>query len=199
MNKRWPYTSFGIPDELFIRGKVPMTKEEVRSVVLAKLRLKKDSILVDVGAGTGSVSIEAALHCTEGRIYSIEYKEEALQLIEENKKVFDVDNIDIINGRGGVALKNIVKFDRIFIGGSEGELPQIIEIAEAKLSALGRIVIATVTVESLYVALKELEKRNFHTIEAVTVGVAKGRSTGRYTLMEAQNSVSIISAEKGRA
>lgn len=197
MDRRWPYTSFGIPDELFIRGKVPMTKEEVRSVIMSKLRLRKNSILVDVGAGTGSVSIEAALHCTEGKVYSIEHKDIALQLIEENKKAFEVSNIEVIKGRGRDVLKDILKFDRVFIGGSDGELPEIMEITEEKLPIGGRLVISTVTVESLYHAIKQLEGRSFGAIEVVTIGVSKGRATGKYTLMEAQNNINIISAEKG--
>ena len=197
MNKRWPYISFGIPDELFIRGKVPMTKAEVRSVVMSKLRLKKDSILVDIGAGTGSVSIEAALHCTDGHVYSIEYKDMAIQLLEENKKAFGADNIDIIKGRGGEALKAIPQFEGIFIGGSDGELAEILEIAAAKLPAEGRVVITTVTVENLYHGLEELRQKGFQAIEVVTVGISKGRSTGKYTLMESQNSINILSAEKG--
>jgi len=197
MNKRWPYTSFGIPDELFIRGRVPMTKEEVRSVVMSKLRLCKDSVVVDVGAGTGSVSIEAALHCTEGRVYSIEYKEEALALIAENKRAFEANNIDIIQGRGVGALKEISGYNRLFIGGSEGELPELLDIAAAELPIGGRVVITTVTVETLYQALEELKLKAFKEIEVTTVGISKGRSTGRYTLMEAQNSINIISAEKG--
>lgn len=197
MNKRWPYTSFGIPDELFIRGRVPMTKEEVRSVVMSKLRLYKDSIVVDVGAGTGSVSIEAALHCTEGRVYSIEYKESALELISENQRAFEANNMEIIKGRGGEALKAILEYNRLFIGGSEGELPEILNIAAAKLPMGGRVVITTVTVENLYMALEELKLKGFKEIEVATVGISKGKSTGRYTLMEAQNSINIISAEKG--
>lgn len=197
MSKRWPFISFGIPDELFIRGKVPMTKEEVRAVVMSKLRLNKDSVLADVGAGTGSVSIEAALHATEGYIYSIEYKAEAIALIEENKRAFGADNINIIAGRGAEALKGIPAFDRIFIGGSDGELAELIKIAADRLPEEGRLVLTTVTIENLYHAMAELKQRGFEAIEVIALGISKGRSTGKYTLMAAQNSINIISAMKG--
>ncbi len=197
MSKRWPYISFGIPDQLFIRGKVPMTKEEVRAVVMSKLRLNKDSVLADVGAGTGSVSIEAALHATEGHIHSIEYKAEAIELIEENKRAFGADNISIIEGRGAEALKALPAFDRIFIGGSDGELAELIKIAAERLPEEGRLVLTTVTVENLYHAMEELKRRGFEAIELVALGISKGRSTGKYTLLEAQNSINIISAMKG--
>ena len=88
----------GLPDGEFMRGDVPMTKEEVRSISLSKLRLAKDSVVYDVGAGTGSVAVEAALRVTDGIVYAVEKKEEAIELIEKNQKKMKADNLVIVKG-----------------------------------------------------------------------------------------------------
>ncbi|AOY75464.1 precorrin-6Y C5,15-methyltransferase (decarboxylating) subunit CbiT [Clostridium formicaceticum] len=196
MNKRWEYSGFGIPDDFFVRGKAPMTKEEVRAVVLSKLRLKEDHIFVDVGAGTGSVSIEAALKLSRGKVYAIEYKEEALSLLEVNAKAFGVENLEVLKGRAEEELKKIKGFDRIFVGGSGGEIHWILDYALEHLSKEGRIVITAVTLETLTEGFKALKKKEYKDVEVVSVGVSKGRSTGNYTLMEAQNNIYVLSATK---
>lgn len=196
MNKKWNYSGFGIPDTYFIRGKAPMTKEEVRAVAMGKLRLQEDNVLVDVGAGTGSVSIEAALKLPKGKVYAIEFKEEALGLLEANKGAFEAHNIEIVEGRAADKLKNIKNFDRIFIGGSCGELPSILDYTMEEITSGGRVVITAVTIETLNKGLEGLKNRNFQEIEVVSVGVSKGRFTGNYTLMEAENTIYILSATK---
>ncbi|MBM7614725.1 precorrin-6Y C5,15-methyltransferase (decarboxylating) subunit CbiT [Alkaliphilus hydrothermalis] len=196
MNK-WQYLTPGIPDSYFIRGKVPMTKEEVRAIVMGKLRLKEDSVLVDVGAGTGSVSIEAALMTTGGMVYGIEHNEEALKLQAENKKAFGVENFEILQGRAKEVIKTIPLYDRVFIGGSGGELKEILHEVNNRLPAGGRVVITAVTIETSARALEELKNNTFEDIEVIAVSISRGRNTGKYTLMEAQNTINIISASKG--
>lgn len=196
MSKKWNYSSFGIPDSYFIRGKAPMTKEEVRAVVMGKLRLQEDNVLIDVGAGTGSVSIEAGLKLPKGKVWAIEYKEEALSLLEANINAFEIDNIEILKGRGKIELEKIQAFDRIFIGGSGGELSWIMDYALQHLSREGRIVITAVTLETLTAALHGLKDKGFQEVEMVSIGISKGRSTGNYTLMEAQNTIYVLSATK---
>ncbi|AKL93578.1 precorrin-6Y C(5,15)-methyltransferase [Clostridium aceticum] len=196
MDKKWEYNGFGIPDDYFVRGKAPMTKEEVRAVVLGKLRLKEDHIFVDVGAGTGSVSIEAALKLSKGKVYAIEYKEEALNLLAVNGKAFGVENLEILKGRAEEELKKITYFDRVFVGGSGGEIHWIIDYALEHLSEEGRIVVTAVTLETLTEAFKALKTKEFKDVEVVSVSVSKGRSTGNYTLMEAQNNIYVLSATK---
>lgn len=101
-----PYlTTHGICDEEFIRGKAPMTKEEVRCVSLSKLRLTQDSVCYDVGAGTGSVSVEMALRADQGQVFAIEKKEEAAALLVENKIKFAADNLEIIKGEAPEAMR----------------------------------------------------------------------------------------------
>jgi len=194
MSNVWEYITGGIPDQYFIRGKVPMTKEEIRSIVLAKLRLKSNSVLVDVGAGTGSVSIEGALICSRGMVYSLEQKEEAIALLEENIASFGVENIVIYEGTAGDHLDKLPPFDRMFIGGSGGEMEKIVAFGAERLPQGGRLVITSVTVESTALGLKLLKDYGFGQVEAISVSVVKGRSAGRYTLMEAQNPITILSA-----
>ncbi|SDJ81024.1 precorrin-6Y C5,15-methyltransferase (decarboxylating) subunit CbiT [Natronincola ferrireducens] len=196
MNRQWNYAGFGIPDSYFIRGKAPMTKEEVRAVVMGKLRLGQEDIFVDVGAGTGSVSIEAALKLSTGKVYAIEFKEEACNLLEANKAAFDVKNLEILKGRAAEEIRKIKGFHRIFIGGSTGEMMEILDETGDRLLTGGRIVITAVTIETLHEALQGLKARGFQEIEVVSIGVSKGRSTGNYTLMEAQNTIYILSATK---
>lgn len=197
MNRPWNYRTPGIPDQYFIRGRVPMTKEEVRALVMGKLRLKENSVVVDVGAGTGSVSIEAALCCPAGRVYGIECKKEAIELLHQNREAFGVNNFQILEGRAAEQLPKVPFFHRIFVGGSGGEMEEIVKIASEALPQDGRIVLTSVTIESTALAMTLLKQFCFREIEVVTMNIARGRSTAHYTLMEAQNPISIISATGG--
>lgn len=118
----------GIRDEEFIRGKAPMTKEEVRTVSLSKLRLTADSVCYDVGAGTGSLSIEMALRAHQGQVWAIEKKEDAVELIHRNKVKFAADNLEIVEGLAPEALKDLPAPTHAFIGGSSGNLKEIVKL-----------------------------------------------------------------------
>lgn len=118
----------GIRDEEFIRGKAPMTKEEVRTVSLSKLRLTADSVCYDVGAGTGSLSIEMALRAHQGQVWAIEKKEDAVELIHRNKVKFAADNLEIVEGLAPEALKDLPTPTHAFIGGSSGNLKEIVKL-----------------------------------------------------------------------
>lgn len=191
----WNYKTPGIPDELFVRGNVPMTKEEVRAITLSKLRPREDSIVVDVGAGTGSIAIEAAHLCPKGKVIAIERKEEGVALIRENCARFQVE-VEILHGNAADKLKTMKAFDRVIIGGSGGELEEIIQLCHDKLTKDGRIVVNSITLETLYASIQCLEKIGFSHVEAVSVNVARGRKVGRYTLMEALNPIYVISGVK---
>ena len=153
-------STHGIPDEEFIRGKAPMTKEEVRSVSLSKLRLTEDSICCDVGAGTGSVSVEMALRADQGQVFAIEKKEEAAALLEENKQKFAVDNLEIIKGEAPQALENLPAPTHAFIGGSSGNLKEIVALLLGKNPQV-RIVINCITLETISEALDVLKEYDF--------------------------------------
>lgn len=194
---KWEYKTPGIPDDLFIRGKVPMTKEEVRAVTLSKLRLKEDSIVVDVGAGTGSIAIEAAHISRRGSVIAIERNADAVDLIHKNKEKFKVD-LSILHGRGIEKLTEIEKFDRVMIGGSGGELKELIKMSYDKLTEDGICVVNCITIETLYESIQFLKEEGFKDVDVVSINVARGKSLGRYTLMEGLNPIYIISGNKGQ-
>lgn len=183
----------GIGDEAFIRGKVPMTKEEIRTVSLSKLHLTKDSVVYDVGAGTGSVSIEAAGLCPAGRIYAIEKKEEALQLLLENRKKFGTDNMTIVPGEAPGSLEGLEKPTHVFVGGSSGQLEDIVRSVRKK-NEKARFVINAVTLETLANVRKLAEKfPEYEDMEVVQLNVSRSKKLGNYHLMNAENPVFIIS------
>lgn len=192
---KWKYKTPGIPDELFIRGKVPMTKEEVRAVTISKLRLKEDSVMVDVGAGTGSISIEAAHICTNGEVIAIERNADGIELIKQNSENFGVP-LKTLHGNAVERLKEIEQFDRAMIGGSGGELKEIIKLCDEKLTQDGICVVNCITVETLYEAIKYLKETGFHDIDVLSMNVSRGKFVGRYTMMEGLNPIYIISGMK---
>ena len=192
----WEYSTPGIPDHLFVRGDVPMTKEEIRAVSISKLRLKNNSIVYDIGAGTGSVSIECGLICKYGQVYAVEKDNEGLELIEKNAGKFGVQNISIVNGEAPAALNGLTLPDRIFIGGTGGNMGEIINWI-SKVCTDVRIVANTVTIESTYEAIEGLKSRGFRNIETVNLSVSRSREAGGKHLMVAANPIYIISADKG--
>ena len=185
---------FGIPDADFIRGNVPMTKEEVRTLAISKLRLEPWHTLWDIGAGTGSVSVEGALSCIAGRVFAVEMKEEAVALIEENKARFGTGNLHIVAGRAPEALAALPPPNRVFLGGTTGDMDAIMDICMEKNPAV-RFVAAAVTVETLSEAVQCFEKRGLADIDICQVAVTKVNRVGNYHMMNAQNPVFIISGE----
>lgn len=195
---KWEYRTPGIPDERFIRGRVPLTKEEIRTVALSKLRLKEDSIICDIGAGTGSMAIECALLCPQGSVYAVEKNTEAIDLIQKNAHNFGMKNLKIIAGEAPLALQGLEDVDRVFVGGSGGAMAEILNWA-ANLKKDVKVVVNAITIESLATALESLKKENFKKIELTQLFVAKGKKVADKNLMEALNPVYIISAEKAEA
>lgn len=190
---RWPYASSGIPDELFIRGDVPMTKQEVRAVALAKLRLTATDTVWDVGAGTGSVSIEAALVARAGSVWAVERNAAGVRLIRENADAFGCGNVHAVPGVAPEALANLPVPDAVFVGGSAGELPSIVEAALEKNSQV-RLCVPCVTVETLTEACALLSGSRFKGFEACQVSAARAEAVGSHHLMKAQNPVFLVSA-----
>lgn len=192
-NSRWPYASSGIPDELFIRGDVPMTKQEVRAVALAKLRLTATDTVWDVGAGTGSVSIEAALVARAGSVWAVERNAAGVRLIRENADAFGCGNVHAVPGVAPDALAKLPVPDAVFVGGSAGELPSIVEAALEKNSQV-RLCVPCVTVETLTEACELLSGSRFKGFEACQVSAARAEAVGSHHLMKAQNPVFLVSA-----
>lgn len=192
-SSRWPYASSGIPDELFIRGDVPMTKQEVRAVALAKLRLTATDTVWDVGAGTGSVSIEAALVARAGSVWAVERNATGVRLIRENADAFGCGNVHAVPGVAPEALAKLPVPDAVFVGGSAGELPSIVEAALEKNSQV-RLCVPCVTVETLTEACELLSGSRFKGFEACQVSAARAEAVGSHHLMKAQNPVFLVSA-----
>lgn len=183
-----------IRDEEFVTGKAPMTKSEVRTLSIGKLNLKSDYTVYDIGAGTGSVSVEAALKLNNGTLYAVERDDEAASLIEKNIEKFKTYNIEIIKGTAPEALENLPKPDACFIGGSSGNMDEIIN-AVLKKNPYVNVVINTITLQSLNEAINCMEKYNFRDVEIASVTVAKSKKMGRYDLMMGQNPIYIISGK----
>lgn len=186
---------FGIPDDMFIRGKVPMTKEEIRILTLAKLQLCPDSILYDIGAGTGSVSVEAALQLTGGRVYAIERKPEAVRLLYENRKKFHVGNLTVVQGEAPDCLKGLELPTHVFIGGSGGRLTDILNALFQIKSSL-RIVINAVTLETMTQLQQFLLADPAACADVIQVQIARSKRTGHYHRMDSENPVYLYILEK---
>lgn len=182
----------GISDGEFLRGKAPMTKEEVRTVSLSKLRLSEDSVCYDVGAGTGSVSVEMALRAWMGQVYAIEKKEDALTLLKENKKKFAVDNLVIIPGVAPEAMTELPAPTHAFIGGSSGNMQDIINLLLEKNPKV-RIVINCITLETVTEAMNAIRDFGLEDVDIVQLAAARSKSIGRYHMMMGENPIYIIS------
>jgi precorrin-6Y C5,15-methyltransferase (decarboxylating) len=186
----------GLPDEAFLRGGTPMTKAEVRAVCLSKLRLTPSCIVWDVGAGTGSVSVECALTAEKGRVFAVERDGEALSLLEQNREKFGAWNMEIVAGEAPQILEELPKPDRVFVGGSGGNLEEILRAALQK-NPVVRIVVTAVTLETLAEAARCFELFELENTEITELSVAKARLAGSYHLMQAHNPVWILSGEGG--
>ena len=169
---------------------------EVRSISLSKLQLTEDAVVYDVGAGTGSVSIEIALQAAEGEVYAIEKKEEAAALLEKNKRKFAADHLHIIRGLAPEALADLPAPTHVFIGGSSGNLKEILEVVLAKNPHV-RIVINAIALETVAEALDCLKTLPVKETDVAAVSVAKAKELGRYHMMMGQNPVYVISCTGG--
>lgn len=190
------YNLPGISDDLFIRGKVPMTKSEVRAITMSKLRLSEDSKILDIGAGSGSVSIEAALIAKEGHVTAIERNQAGIDLIHKNAEKFQVENIEVISG---YAPEDVPErdYDRVFIGGTGGKMKECLKFIKGLLNKDGRVVINLITIENLYKSMEGLKELKFENIETIQVQINRGRPIGGLTLMESNNPIYIITADRG--
>ena len=191
---RRPLSAPGLPDEAFLRDKVPMTKEEVRCLSISKLRLEPHHTLWDVGAGTGSVSAEGALAVPEGRVFAIEQKKEAVALLEKNKASLGLTNLHIVPGSAPEALRDLPAPDRVFLGGSSGNMEAILRCALEKNPAV-RVVVNAVTLETTAEILRCFAALDLTDTDMVQVAATRTRKAGRYHLMDAQNPVWIVSGE----
>lgn len=187
-----------IEDDKFIRGKVPMTKQEIRILTLAKANIGEKDFVADIGAGTGSLSIEAAKIATRGYIFAIDKNPESVELITQNAEKFLVDNIVIINAEATVGLRQVPRIDTALIGGSGGQLEEILSLIDAKLKIGGRIVSNFITVQSLATCLSWLKIHGEYKYEAIQVQINRLQPVGNFDMAKAMNPIHIVTAEKTR-
>jgi len=194
----WNFKTPGIPNENFERtDKVPITKEEVRTIQISKARLKQGQIVYDIGCGSGSISVEAALQVeSSGKILAIDFDEKAIELTKKNAEKFQITNITTIFGNAKEKILELEQADVIFIGGTGGDTQKIVELSQDKLQSGGRIVIGTILIETLSAVLQILEKLQFEEVDITQVTISKSRKTTTGTMMLARNPVTIISATK---
>ena len=191
----WDFKTPGIPDELFERAEeVPITKEDIRAVVISKLRLKDGYSAIDIGCGSGSITVEICLQ-TNGAVYGIDFDEKAIELTRRNLARFKAD-AKLIHSKAQDALPSLPQVDAVIVGGTYGDTKRVVQMAAGRLRSGGRIVIDTILVETMYQALEAVNELKLAEVEVTQVTIAKGRRVTTGTMMVARNPVMIISATK---
>ncbi len=184
----------GLPDEAFLRGEVPMTKQEIRAAALAKLGVQPEETLWDVGAGTGSVSVELALAAPRGRVYAVECEPDACTLIRKNREKFAAKNLILIEGRAPQALEALPAPDAVFIGGTKGGMAAVVDAVLVK-NPHARICISAIALETLSAAIAALTAQGL-SAEVTQIAVSRTRPAGRLHLLTANNPIFLITGER---
>lgn len=184
----------GFPDDAFIRGEVPMTKQEVRAAALAKLAVRPTDTLWDVGAGTGSVSVELALAAPRGHVYAVECAPDACALIRQNREKFHAYNLFLIEGTAPQVLADLPAPDAVFIGGTKGSMTEVVDAALAK-NPNARLCISAIALETLSAAISALAAHG-QTAEVTQLAVSRTRPAGKLHLLMANNPIFLITGER---
>ena len=194
----WKFKTPGIPDEEFDRTEsVPITKEEVRSIQISKARLSPGQTVLDIGCGSGSISVEAGLQVESGgKVIGVDLDPNAIELTNRNLKKFGIENTTLILGNAKEKISDLPEADAIFIGGTGGDTQEIVQLCDDKLKSGGRIVIGVILIETLYAVLQTVEKLKFDSIDITQITIGKSRKTSTGTMMLARNPVTVISATK---
>ncbi len=191
----WEYRTPGIPDELFERTEeVPITKEDIRTIAVSKLRLKEGQAVIDIGCGSGSVTVELCLQ-TKGKVYAIDFDKNAIELTKRNLQKFGVQ-AEIILGKAQDILPKLPQVDAVIVGGTWGDTERVIQLAIDRLKTGGRIVIDTILIETMYHALAIINEMQLKEVDVTQVTISKARKVTTGTMMLARNPVMIISATK---
>lgn len=195
----WQYKTPGIPDENFLReAHIPITKEEIRAIQISKARICPGYVIYDIGCGSGSLSVEAALQVGQaGKVYSIDVNIDAINLTRKNLSKFSITNTSVIHGNAKDKLFDLPTSDVIFIGGTGIDTTKIIEICYRKLKQGGRIVMGIILLETLFNALNTIN-RLFTSIDITQVIISKNHQLSIGTMMLSRNPITIISASKSR-
>lgn len=187
----------GMDDEAFLRGKVPMTKQEIRILSLVKARIKPDAVIYDIGAGTGSLSIEAARLAPQGMVYALERTPAGVELIQANAAKFMIRNLRTVEAEAPEGLELLPAADTVLIGGSGGRLAEILDAVTPKLKAEGRIVLNCITIQTLMQCLEYMRAHSeVFAYEAIQVQVSRLRQIGSYDMAKAENPIFIVTCWK---
>ena len=189
-NDRPTDSSRALRDSDFVRGEVPMTKQEVRWLAASLLSVKPDEIVYDIGAGTGSVTMELARHAVRGMVYAVECKPEAVELLHRNRTHIGCYNTHIVQAMAPDGLEQLPIPDCAFIGGSRGNMAEIVCALKRKNPHV-RVLITAIALESLHEAIEALERNGF-AVEISCVNVSRAKKVARYHMMTAQNPVYLI-------
>ena len=189
--------NLGIKDDAFVRGNVPMTKEEIRTLTLVKAQIAPDAVVYDVGAGTGSLSVEAARLAPQGHVYAIEKNPEGIALIKENAARFSTRNLTVVEGAAPAALDGLPHLDVALIGGSGRRLPEIQDIIGTRMQSGGRIVANAITMQTVAACLDYFHAHaELYTCEAIQVQISRLERVGPYDMAKALNPIYIITAQR---
>ncbi len=193
-NENFAHHYTTISDDEFIRGKVPMTKQIIRDSSVSLLNISPTDIVYDIGAGTGSVSVAMAKKAYEGSVFAVEKKSEAVSLIKENIEKFGTYNIEILEETAPNGLENLPAPSKVFIGGSTGNLREIVDVIFKKNSK-AQIIVTAVSLQTLTETIQIFEELEIPS-EIFNVMVSKSKKLGRYDLMIGENPVYIIKASE---
>lgn len=182
-----------IKDSEFIRGNCPMTKEDIRALSIWKMNLKEGAIVLDIGSGTGTITVQASKIARKGIIYAIEKDNEAIITTKNNLEKFKCNNVVLDECEALDILKTYKdenkRFDSIFIGGSGGNLEEIISISNDLLQSEGTIVMNFITLDNAYKAIETIKKLNYQ-VDISQVNISKNR--GESYMMIANNPIYIV-------
>ncbi len=194
----WKYKTPGISDENFERSEsVPITKEEVRVIQISKARLNPGNIVYDIGCGSGSISVEAAIQIENtGKVFAVDFDPKAIELTKKNLLKFNLSNVTVIAGNAKEKISELPQADAIFIGGTGGDTKDIVRLCFDKLKPNARIVIGVILIETLFSVLKTIEDLGFESVDITQITISKSRKTSTGTMMLARNPVTVISATK---
>ncbi|HKR57681.1 MAG TPA: precorrin-6Y C5,15-methyltransferase (decarboxylating) subunit CbiT [Candidatus Nitrosopolaris sp.] len=192
----WAYRTAGIPDNLFERSEeVPITKEEIRALVISKLRLRENSWVIDVGCGSGSITVELCIQVPNGQVFGIDSDEAAIDLTKRNLLKFGM-KANLFLGQAQEILPTLPQVDAVIIGGSSGDLTRLADLALSRLKTGGRIVFDTILIETLCLINGLIKKNSLYEIDITQVIVTKSKVISAGTMMVARNPVTIVSAAK---
>jgi cobalt-precorrin-6B (C15)-methyltransferase len=198
MAKLWNYKTPGVPDEYFIQDEnVPgPTKEEVRVLTISKARLNEGDTVIDIGCGTGGLTVEAALQVgAKGKVYAIDEDPVAVKLTQNNIEKFSLQNVVVKQGTAPEGLADFPLADAVLVGGTMN-LREILKAVQGKLKLDGRIVVNAILLETATLAIIELKNLGFKKIDVTSVSVAKGKQIKSGTMMLARNPITIVSTAK---